>query len=79
MTTHCPTFNKTHFPGPHSNGSQFYITFGPAPWMDQQYVAFGCLIEGMTVLDDIENIETYNERPKRPLLLHDCGLLKDAL
>lgn len=65
--------------GPHTNGSQFYITFSPAPWMDAQYVAFGCLIEGMSVLDDIENIETYNERPKRPLNIQDCGLLKNAL
>lgn len=35
--------------GPHSNGSQFYITLQPAPWMDRTYVAFGsvsliCLI-----------------------------------
>lgn len=65
--------------GAHTNGSQFYITFGPAPWMDKKYVAFGCLIEGMSVLDDIESIETYNERPKRPLNIHDCGLLRDAL
>ena len=27
--------------GRHSNSSQFYITFQPAPWMDCQYVAFG--------------------------------------
>lgn len=27
--------------GPHSNGSQFYITLQPAPWMDRTYVAFG--------------------------------------
>ena len=67
------------FTGPHTNGSQFYITFAPAPWMDRQYVAFGCLIEGMSVLDDIENVETYNERPKRPLTIQDCGLLKNAL
>lgn len=65
--------------GPHTNGSQFYITFGPAPWMDQTYVAFGCLIEGQHILRDLENIETVNERPKRPLTVHDCGLLKDAL
>ena len=47
--------------------------------MDGKYVAIGYIIEGMSVLDDIENIETYNERPKRPLTLHDCGLLSDAL
>lgn len=27
--------------GPHSNGSQFYITLQPTQWMDRKYVAFG--------------------------------------
>lgn len=27
--------------GPHSNGSQFYITLQPTLWMDRTYVAFG--------------------------------------
>lgn len=27
--------------GPHTNGSQFYITLQPTPWMDRTYVAFG--------------------------------------
>uniref|UniRef100_A0AAV2KAC8 PPIase cyclophilin-type domain-containing protein n=1 Tax=Knipowitschia caucasica TaxID=637954 RepID=A0AAV2KAC8_KNICA len=31
--------------GPHSNGSQFYITLQPTPWMDKTYVAFGQLVE----------------------------------
>jgi len=29
--------------GPHSNGSQFYITLQPTTWMDRTYVAFGCV------------------------------------
>ena len=47
--------------------------------MDQNYVAMGYIIEGMSILNDVENIATFNERPKRPLLIHDCGLLKNAL
>ena len=27
--------------GRHSNGSQFYITLQPAPYLDRKYVAFG--------------------------------------
>ena len=30
--------------GPNTNGSQFYITLQPTPWMDKQYVAFGYVI-----------------------------------
>lgn len=29
--------------GRHTNGSQFYITLQPAPWMDKKYVALGWL------------------------------------
>lgn len=27
--------------GRHTNGSQFYITLQPAPWMDKKFVALG--------------------------------------
>lgn len=32
--------------GRHSNGSQFYITLQPAPYLDKKYVAFGyvCMV-----------------------------------
>ena len=30
--------------GPNTNGSQFYITLQPTPWMDKQYVAFGYVV-----------------------------------
>ena len=30
--------------GRHTNASQFYITFQPAPWMDTKYVAFGWVL-----------------------------------
>ncbi|KAK7907758.1 hypothetical protein WMY93_016370 [Mugilogobius chulae] len=55
--------------GPHSNGSQFYITLQPTTWMDQTYVAFGQLIEGMDVLKKIEEAPTSHERPKYDFLL----------
>lgn len=33
--------------GPHSNGSQFYITLQPTPWMDRTYVAFGLVSQSL--------------------------------
>uniref|UniRef100_A0A8D0FDI6 Peptidyl-prolyl cis-trans isomerase n=1 Tax=Strix occidentalis caurina TaxID=311401 RepID=A0A8D0FDI6_STROC len=49
--------------GRHSNGSQFYITLQPAPYLDKKYVAFGQLIEGTEVLQRLEAVPTYSERP----------------
>ncbi|NXK05990.1 PPIL6 protein, partial [Herpetotheres cachinnans] len=59
--------------GRHSNGSQFYITLQPAPYLDKKYVAFGQLIEGTEVLQRLEVVPTYNERPTVACKIINCG------
>uniref|UniRef100_A0A8B9FR56 Peptidyl-prolyl cis-trans isomerase n=1 Tax=Amazona collaria TaxID=241587 RepID=A0A8B9FR56_9PSIT len=59
--------------GRHTNGSQFYITFQPSPYLDKKYVAFGQLIEGTDVLQKLEAVPTENERPKVPCKITNCG------
>lgn len=39
--------------GPGSNGSQFFITFGPAPQLDGGYTIFGRVVGGMDVLESL--------------------------
>jgi peptidylprolyl isomerase/peptidyl-prolyl cis-trans isomerase B (cyclophilin B) len=39
---------------PDSAGSQFYICFKPAPFLDGQYTVFGIVTKGMDVVDGIK-------------------------
>ncbi|XP_020956775.1 peptidyl-prolyl cis-trans isomerase-like 6 isoform X1 [Sus scrofa] len=61
--------NKGH----HSNGSQFYITLQPTPYLDRKYVAFGQLIEGTDVLQQLELVPTENERPIQKCVILNSG------
>jgi len=47
--------------GPGTNGSQFFITFGPTPWLDGRHAIFGQVSEGLEVLDELTRID-----PQRP-------------
>lgn len=39
--------------GPNTNGSQFFITFGPTPWLNGAHTIFGEIIQGDEVLDKL--------------------------
>jgi cyclophilin family peptidyl-prolyl cis-trans isomerase len=39
--------------GPNSNGSQFFITFGPQPNLDGGYTIFGEVVSGMEVVESL--------------------------
>lgn len=39
--------------GPDTNGSQFFITYGPAPWLNGQHTIFGKVVQGMDVASSL--------------------------
>ena len=55
---------------PNSAGSQFFIMHQDAPHLDGQYAAFGKVVEGMDVVDEIASVATdYSDRPKTPQVM----------
>ena len=55
---------------PNSAGSQFFIMHQDAPHLDGQYAAFGKVVSGMDVVDEIAGVETdYRDKPLSPQIM----------
>ena len=58
--------------GPNSNGSQFFMTFKPTPWLDGKHVVFGQIVSGMATLDKMEAVGTGDGAPRADVRISGC-------
>ena len=55
---------------PNSAGSQFFIMHADAPHLDGSYAAFGKVVEGMDVVDEIAAVSVdYSDKPTAPQVM----------
>ncbi len=53
-----------------SAGSQFFIVHEDAPHLDGQYAAFGVVVEGIEIVDQIAETQTdYSDRPLEDIVI----------
>lgn len=59
--------------GPNTNGSQFFITTVPCPWLDGAHVVFGEVVDGLDVVKSVEALGSQSGRTSKKVTIEKSG------
>ncbi|KAL6409484.1 peptidyl-prolyl cis-trans isomerase-like 1 [Ilyonectria robusta] len=64
--------------GPNTNGSQFFITLAPTPWLDGKHTIFGRVKSGMGTVRRLGLVKTGPEdRPEEDIKIAKARIVED--
>ena len=58
-----------------TDGSQFFICTEKTEWLDGKHVVFGEVVSGLEVVKKMEREGTAGGKPKKRIVIADCGEL----
>ncbi len=63
--------------GPNTNGSQFFITVAPTPWLNNHHTIFGQVIEGQDVVTKISLAQRDpRDKPTKPVVIQSIKIVE---
>ncbi|KAI4301985.1 hypothetical protein L6164_035210 [Bauhinia variegata] len=63
--------------GPNTNGSQFFICTERTPWLDGKHVVFGKVVDGYSVVKEMEKVGSESGITSASVIIEDCGQITE--